>query len=141
MPGISIAMLPLADHGWGGFVVLFFALLIGHSVADFALQNEFIATAKNRNANIDRFFGGNAAPKNVWIYVLSAHCLIHAGAVWLITGSIIFAALEFVLHALIDYAKSANCTNFQSDQLLHIACKLVYAILIAIGFSWIYWMP
>ncbi len=42
---IPIAILDIVHQGWmGGFVVLF-ALLIGHAVADFALQGDFLAIA------------------------------------------------------------------------------------------------
>ena len=138
---MPIAMLDIVHQGWtGGFVVLF-ALLIGHAVADFALQGDFLAIAKNRHANLDRFFGKDNAPPHVWIWALGAHSLIHAGFVWLVTGSVVLGAAEMLLHWVIDYAKSEGRTSFSFDQLLHIACKLVYAILIAAGVSWVFWSP
>ena len=44
---------------------------------------------------------------------LSAHCLIHAGGVWFVTGSVALAALEFVIHCFVDFAKTRieNFTN------------------------------
>ncbi|MEP4079785.1 DUF3307 domain-containing protein [Haloferula sp.] len=136
-----IAFLDISHQGWmGGFVVLF-ALVIGHAVADFALQGDFLAIAKNRHANLDRFFGKDGAPPHVWVWALGAHSLIHAGAVWFITGSVVLGAAELVLHWVIDYAKSEGHTNFSIDQLLHLVCKLIYSLLIAMGVGWVYWTP
>ncbi|BCX49536.1 hypothetical protein HAHE_34440 [Haloferula helveola] len=124
-----------------GFVVAFFALLIGHAVADFALQGEFLAVAKNRHAELSKFFGESPAPKGIWIYALGAHSLIHAGAVWLITGSVALGLLEFVLHWVIDFAKCEGWTGFKTDQFLHVACKIAYAVMITTNCPWIAWTP
>ena len=136
-----IACLDVTHQGWLGGLVVLFALIIGHAVADFALQTDFLAAAKNQHANLDRFFGKEGAPPHVWVWALGAHSLIHAAAVWLITGSVVLAAIESVLHWLIDYAKSEGHTSFSVDQMLHLACKLLYAILIGMGVSWIHWAP
>jgi hypothetical protein len=67
---------------------------------------------------------------------MAAHCLMHAGAMWVITGSLSLALVEFVLHWIIDVAKCSGKTNFHIDQLMHYTCKLIYALLIYIG-----WQP
>ena len=54
------------------------------------------------------------------------HSLIHAEAVWLISGSSTLGFVEFGLHWLIDFAKSSRWTNFYLDQALHVACKVGY---------------
>lgn len=107
---------------------LFFQLLIGHAVADFALQTKAIALGKNRHLPP---YGIPPGQKQyaVWTHYLTAHALIHAGAVWLITYSVWFALAELVLHWLIDFVKCENWTNPHQDQLLHIACKLAYVLL------------
>jgi hypothetical protein len=111
-------------------LLLFFALLIGHALGDFPLQGDFIARFKNRHVPVpdDPLFD---VPKNVWIYCLSAHALIHAGLVWAITANPILGAIELVTHWLIDYCKGDGFTNFHTDQLLHVLCKLLY-----IGLIW-----
>ncbi|MEM7146756.1 MAG: DUF3307 domain-containing protein [Verrucomicrobiota bacterium] len=113
-------------------LVLFFAFLIGHALGDFPLQGDFIARFKNRHVPIpdDPYFD---APKNVWIYCLSAHALIHAGLVWAITANPIIGAIELVTHWLIDYCKGDGFTNFHVDQLLHVLCKIAYVGLIWAG--------
>lgn len=101
-----------------------FALCIGHALADFPLQGEFLAIGKNR-----RFLmalGDPARPAGMWFVCMAAHCLIHAGFVWLITGSSLLAAFEFVLHWAIDTAKCAGKTTFNQDQVLHVVCKAGY---------------
>lgn len=108
---------------------VFFALVIGHCLADFPLQGQFLAMGKNRHTRMPDPEGA-PFPRNLWIYCLTAHALIHAGPVWLITGSVYFALAEFILHWLIDLAKNERWTNFAGDQTLHVACKLAYALLI-----------
>ena len=101
---------------------LFSRLLIGHAVADFALQSDWIAKAKNWNTN------HNAALGCSWWWVLSAHAAIHAGAVWVITGSGRLAAFEFVAHWAIDALKNAKITGPTTDQWLHVACKAMWLV-------------
>jgi len=113
-----------------GAPALLLAFAISHALCDFPLQGRFIAIAKNRHADLSEYFGG-WPPKHVWVHVLSAHSLIHAGGVWLISGSVVLGLAEFVLHWLLDFGKSENLTSFHTDQMLHYLCKIIYvAILI-----------
>ncbi|GAA5483783.1 hypothetical protein Hsar01_03017 [Haloferula sargassicola] len=114
---------------------MFFALIVGHAIADFALQGEFLSIAKNRHASLDRFFGKSPAPKGVWVHALTAHALIHVAPVWLITGSVALGVVELVLHWLIDFAKCEGWTSFTVDQLLHLVCKALYVGLLLGGMS------
>ena len=66
----------------------------------------------------------------MWLYCLTMHSLIHAGAVWVISGSIVLGAVEFALHWVIDLAKSSRLTSFYLDQLLHALCKVGYVVAI-----------
>jgi hypothetical protein len=109
---------------------IFFALVIGHALADYALQGSFLSMAKNRHADVTSLFGAELPPRGLWIHALTAHSLIHAGAVWLITGSLTLGLVEMVLHWVIDFAKCENWTNLTVDQLLHLVCKAGYAALI-----------
>ena len=104
------------------------ALLAGffimHALADFPLQGDYIAKQKCRR---------QADNLSVWIVALSAHSLIHAGGVWLVSGSLVFATAELVLHASIDIAKGEGGFGLITDQMLHLACKVVFVVLIAYG--------
>jgi hypothetical protein len=108
---------------------LFFALLIGHALADFPLQGEYLALFKNRHYVSTE---PGKEPEVVWPYVLSAHAIIHMGAVWMITGSFLLSLLEFVLHWVIDFVKCEGLTNYHVDQFLHMGCKALYVVLIAL---------
>jgi hypothetical protein len=108
---------------------LFFALLIGHALADFPLQGQFLSTGKIRGQGLQKLTGIEW-PKGVWIYMLSMHALIHAGVVWCITGDIRFGVAELFLHWMIDWAKGENFTNFYVDQSLHISCKIAYVMIL-----------
>lgn len=107
-----------------GPATLFAAFVLGHVLADFPLQSEYLATQKVRST-ADSF--------QSWIVGLSAHCIIHAGAVWIITGSLVFAAAELVLHGLIDFGKGKGKFGLLVDQGLHLACKLAYVIILTRG--------
>ncbi len=118
------------DTELGTSVVIFFAMVIGHVLADYPLQGRFLSMAKNRHADVTSLFGSELPPRGLWIHALTAHSLIQAGAVWLITGSLTLGLVEMVLHWLIDFAKCEKWTNFTVDQFLHLVCKAVYAALI-----------
>ena len=120
----------VADMSTAGAVAaLFLAFMIGHALADFPLQGSFLAIGKERYGDLEKLTG-TKWPRGMWAYCLTMHSLIHAGAVWLVCGSIWFALAEFVLHWLIDLAKSSRLTNFYIDQVLHIVCKIAYAVIL-----------
>ncbi|HCC21030.1 MAG TPA: DUF3307 domain-containing protein [Verrucomicrobiales bacterium] len=131
-----LAIITTEPHSVQGIFLIFFALAIGHAVMDFPLQGKFLSKAKDRHADTSSFMGTDP-PAGVWIHALTAHSLIHAGAVWIITGSSALAAIELALHWLIDYAKCEGWTGFHTDQILHYTCKLIYAMMIYLGVSWI----
>lgn len=105
-------------------LAVFLALAVAHALADFPLQGDYLARQKTRVT---------ASSSEEWIVALSAHSLIHAGAVWLVTGSMILGAVELVLHALIDLAKGERKFGLVTDQILHLSCKAAYAVLLASG--------
>ena len=110
---------------------LFFLLVMGHAMADFPLQGDFLSHGKNRHNTIKLADG--QSPKRLWIYLMSAHALIHSFFVWLFTGSILLGFVEFVVHWIIDALKCDGKTSFETDQWLHIITKAVYVALIWAG--------
>lgn len=109
----------------------FWWLLVGHALADYPLQSDFMAKEKNPWYKIDpaRIPPGQT-PNIFWPWVLSAHSLIHGGMVALITGSVFLGVLETVSHWFIDLAKCAGWSNIHQDQLLHIACKFLWVAIL-----------
>ena len=122
-----------AVSGWSGFFVLLFAFAIGHVLADYPLQGPFLAESKNRHADPFSLAEKASTPIGLWIHALTAHSLIHGGAVWLITGSVTLALVEVVVHWLIDFSKCEGWFGYTTDQLLHLSCKVVYAAAISCG--------
>ena len=112
-------------------IPVFLALLITHALCAHPPQGQFLALHKNR-----RYRPQNTdLPANtLWVYCLSAHSLIHAGGVWLVTGSYILAIVELVLHWLIDFLKEEKIINLHVDQLLHMICKISYILAL------VYWL-
>ena len=104
---------------------IFFALLIAHALFDYPLQGDFLSRNKNRH-----FKDENNNVKGLWIHCLTSHSILHAGSVWLITGSFIIGIMEFVLHWIIDFLKCEGITNFHIDQFLHVLCRILYVIIL-----------
>ena len=102
---------------------LFFKMLIGHAVCDFALQSDAMGGGKNRHKKITQTkslqFPG-------WYYWMTAHALIHGGAVYLITANLVLGLIETVLHWIIDFCKCEGWIGVGQDQTLHILCKIGY---------------
>lgn len=117
---------------------LLLLLFAAHALCDYPLQGDFLARGKNHTAPL---------PDVPWYQCLFAHVLIHAVAVLLITGSVILAMLELIIHAGTDYAKCAGWFNsprgdgerlsghmglsnaaFNVDQLIHYSCKVLWAL-------------
>lgn len=97
-------------------IYLLVMLLAGHWVADYPLQGDFLATAKQKGP--------------LRIYHLTAHAGIHGGAVALITGSVWLGLIEWALHTAIDELKVKGWTSFALDQALHITCKAAYVAIL-----------
>lgn len=95
-------------------------LIVAHALADYPLQGDFLARAKNHRAPIA------GVP---WYQALMAHAVIQGGGVYLITGSLTLGLAETVAHAVIDYLKSDGRISFNFDQGAHIACKVLWALL------------
>ena len=103
------------------FSMMLFLLVAGHALADYPLQGDFLAQAKNRNTPIGKMF---------WPHGLLAHSMIHGGFVAVLTGSVALGAAEAVIHAATDWLKCEGRISLNVDQFVHIACKLVWAILV-----------
>jgi hypothetical protein len=109
---------------------MLFFLIVGHALADYPLQGDFLAQAKNRNTPVGKIF---------WPHALGAHAMIHAGFVTLITGSVLLGIAEAVVHAVTDWLKCENKISLNTDQAVHIACKVIWAALAADGYVLSLW--
>jgi hypothetical protein len=101
-----------------------FWLLVGHALADYPLQGDWLSKAKNHTL-ADKLVPG----QTIWFLALLSHAMIHAGFVVLITGSYALGFVEFICHAVIDDAKCDGGLTYNQDQLLHIGCKVIYVLL------------
>jgi hypothetical protein len=102
---------------------LFVLLVLGHLVADYPLQTDFVAKFKCRRASL---------PSVPWYYVMAGHAATHAVSVWLITGSVWLGCAEFVAHYVIDVLKCEGLTNIHVDQSLHVACKVAWLMILVL---------
>jgi hypothetical protein len=119
--------------GIAGGMILFFAMAIGHALGDYPLQGSFLASGKNRHIDSSTFFGGSEVSPILWVHSLTAHSLIQAGMVWIVTGSAALALAEFVVHWIIDFVRCEKWIGFSMDQALHFSCKMIYAMILVSG--------
>lgn len=105
-------------------IELFWWLVVGHFVADYTFQSDFVAKFKSRLNSLE------AVP---WYYVLASHALTHAAVVGLLTGSALLSVMEAVVHFFIDWAKCEGTTSIHTDQCLHVVCKVVWVVLLFCG--------
>lgn len=96
-------------------------LLVGHALADYPLQGDFLAKAKNR---------ANPIPGVPWYHGLIPHAAIHGGFVGVIAGSVWLGLAEFAVHCLIDDAKCMGRISYNTDQALHVGCKVLWVALL-----------
>jgi hypothetical protein len=75
------------------------------------LQGDYLARQKVRSS---------ATGTQDWLAALGAHSLIHAGAVWMVTGSKLLELAELVLHSVTDASKGRGHFGHLTDQ-LHLA--------------------
>lgn len=93
-------------------------MVFAHALADYPLQGPFLSEAKNRNTALGKIF---------WPHALAAHSVIHGGFVLLLTGSFVLFLVEAVIHAVTDWLKCEGRIGLNTDQAVHIGCKLVWA--------------
>lgn len=96
------------------------AMTAGHALADYPLQGDFLAKAKNRTAPI---------PGVPWWQALGAHAIIHGAIVALVTKSTALGIAEALVHAATDDAKCRGKLTFNQDQAIHLACKVLWLAL------------
>lgn len=104
-------------------LAMLFWLMVGHFLADFPLQGDFLAKAKNKYTEPESPF---------WRVAMCAHATIHAGFIALITGSYLCALLEWSCHITIDNLKCRGRIGFNEDQIYHFLCKIAWVV-------YIYW--
>lgn len=109
-------------QGWV-FVELLFWLIAGHALADYALQNQYMADAKSPRTS---------QGVGIWKWVLFMHAMIHGAMVAYATGYIFIGILEVAAHFWIDHLKSTGRLGegpkaHIRDQALHIGCKVIWA--------------
>jgi len=93
-------------------------LFMGHFIGDFVLQNDRIAAEKCPGSDV-------TLP---WYWWMIAHSACHGFITATITGSPLIGTAEWIIHFAIDYFKCKNRFNLLTDQILHLICKLGWAM-------------
>jgi len=65
--------------------------------------------------------------------VMWMHAFVHGAAVLFVTNSIFLAGLEIFAHYILDTVKCYGKIKYNTDQFLHLCCKLVWVILFWAG--------
>lgn len=92
-------------------------LLAAHAIGDYSAQNEYIATAKNRNTPLG---------KPIWPMVLWAHSMVHGALVALVSQNAFLGFAEAVVHGITDFAKCEGWIDHKTDFAVHIISKFVW---------------
>ena len=98
-------------------------MLIGHALCDYPLQGDWLSKAKNQTLQL-------VEGEDISVGAMICHAGIHAGAVKLATGSWILAMFEFGTHGLIDLGKCEGNYGYNTDQMMHVACKVAWWLLL-----------
>lgn len=98
-------------------------LIFAHFLADYPLQGEFLAKGKSAR---------NPIPGVPFWHPLTAHSVIHGGFVGSITGSIWLGIAETIVHWITDHAKCSGWIGLNTDQAIHIGCKVLWVVLLFI---------
>lgn len=101
-------------------LTIFALMVVGHALADYPLQGDFLARGKSR---------ANPIQGVPFWQPLTAHAVIHGGFVGVITGSIWLAMAETVIHWFTDDAKCRGRISYNTDQGIHIGCKVAWIII------------
>jgi hypothetical protein len=109
---------------------LFFLLIAGHMIGDFALQTEFVATNKNRHVRDKMPAEVRSRTQVIWPHLLTAHCFHHGLLVFLVTQKLHMAIAEVITHWITDYGKCERWYGFHTDQVIHILTKALWTALI-----------
>lgn len=102
------------------FLSILIYLLGAHFLCDFPWQGEFLSKGKHYKNN-------PYATWMPWYCCMIAHVVIHGAAVQFITGSVVLAVVEMMLHFVTDIGKNAGWVSGRTDQVLHVCVKVTYA--------------
>lgn len=107
---------------------LLFLLLFGHALADYPLQNKYMAAGKNPWRIKEHEDVNKISYARKWYHRLTAHCAIHGGFVMIFTGYWQLGLVEFFAHGCVDLLKCRKLISADVDQGLHVLCKVLYTI-------------
>lgn len=102
-------------------MTVLFYLICSHFVCDYPLQSDFIAVGKNPAKSPH-----NGVP---WYWIMLAHAFTHGCGVALVTGNVWLGIAETIAHFFIDGAKCDGLTSINTDQWLHIGCKVLWFVI------------
>lgn len=100
-------------------------MVAAHFLLDYALQGDWMSKAKNPTLEL-------VPGEEIWPMALFGHSILHATAVQIIAGSWALFVAELIIHAVTDYAKCRNLFGYNTDQLIHVGCKIAYALILAV---------
>lgn len=102
------------------------SLVAAHFLFDYPLQGDWLSKIKNPNVKL-------VPNETIWPLALLGHAWIHAWAVLFITNRYDFFVVEFITHAITDYAKCLGTITYNQDQAMHLMIKLMFVALLAVG--------
>lgn len=112
------------------FVAVLFGLIAAHFICDYVFQPFAMFKGKNHLASkLD-----DTAPNINWWYWLTAHSAMHGVAVYIVTRNLYLDLAETTAHWLIDWGHNAGKYSLHAEQAMHLACKLLWALIVLVIF-------
>ena len=104
------------------WLTTFWLLLIAHAFTDYVWQTEQMGWRKDPLASVPE-----TEKYGPWWWHMTAHSLINAGGVFVVTWRFPLSVGEFVVHSLTDYSKCHGWISTNVDQIIHLLSKGVWA--------------
>ena len=101
---------------------IIYSFNFGSLCCGFAIQTDTVAINKCPN--------NSSKIKINWAWWMTGHVSMHGLIVFFITGNVLVAAAETIIHFYIDYLKCIGKFNLLIDQIFHILCKLIWVLFI-----------
>lgn len=100
-------------------------LIAAHVFGDYVFQSTEMSKRKNPRS-VEYSDTGYLENWAVWLF---AHSMIHGTLVSLVTGNVSLGVCELLVHFATDYSKCRKRIGHNTDQTIHVACKLLWAVL------------
>lgn len=118
------------------FITLFVILLTWHFLAEYPLQDDFLAINKSPSGRPYQGQQNAIDPHPNWFMYMLIHCFIQAAGVFMITMSLWLAVVGFAAHYFIDCRHcNGTLTDWQEQRLYALTLAIIAFIVMLIRYG------